>query len=79
VSNHLISEELKKIKCPNCGKEMQHGYIAGKGMLWWTEKERPKTLFSMKKLKKTSNLWSAPTIESMKCDECKIGVFRFDY
>jgi len=79
VSNPLISEELKKIKCPNCGKEMRHGYIAGKGMLWWTEKEKPKTSFSIKKLKKTFSWWSTPTIESMKCDECKIGVFRFDY
>ena len=79
MSIPVKSDELKKIKCPKCGKEMSHGYITGKGMLWWTQKEKTKTLFRAKWLKKKIDWWNAPTLEAVRCEECKIGLFRYDY
>ena len=79
MSIPVKSDELKKIKCPKCGKEMSHGYIAGKGMLWWTQQEKTKTLFRAKWLKKKVDWWNAPTLEAVRCEECKIGLFRYDY
>jgi hypothetical protein len=58
---------------------MTPGYIAGKGLLTWTEKEKPKFVFPSRNLKKKIDWWSAPTLEAAKCDTCKIGIFRYDY
>jgi len=49
----MDSETLKKMKCPNCGNLMGHGYIAGHWIrLRWTEKERTRTIFAGNKLRK---------------------------
>ena len=60
MSIPINHDELKKIKCPKCGKNMSPGYIAGKGMLWWSQKEKTKTLFRAKWLRKKIDWWNAP-------------------
>ncbi len=79
--NHFVSEEdFGKLLCPNCGKEMAHGYITGKGTgLRWSVNEKTKTIFAGTKLRKKTDWWNAPNLESLRCDRCKIGVFRYDY
>jgi len=59
---------------------MSHGYITGQGTrLRWTEKEKTKTIFAGTKLRKTIDWWNAPNLEAVRCEECRIGVFRYDY
>ncbi|MCK4917988.1 MAG: hypothetical protein KAJ14_12210 [Candidatus Omnitrophica bacterium] len=48
-------------------------------MLWWSQKEKTKTLFKAKWLRKKIDWWNAPTLEAIRCEECKIGLFRYDY
>ncbi len=59
---------------------MSHGYIAGKAVpLRWTEQEKTYTIFAGSKLRKKLSWFSAPNVEAMRCETCKIGVFRYDY
>ena len=59
---------------------MSHGYIAGHWIrLRWTEKERTQTIFAGTKLRKKICGWGAPGVEAMRCQVCRIGVFRYDY
>ena len=74
------SEELKAMKCPKCGNPMSHGYIAGHWVrLRWTEKEKTLTIFAGKPLRKEIDLLHSPTLEAVRCETCKIGVFRYGY
>jgi predicted RNA-binding Zn-ribbon protein involved in translation (DUF1610 family) len=74
------SDELKEYRCPKCGGPMAHGYIAGKAArLRWTEKEKTKTIFAGKTLRKKFDWWNAPTVEAVRCETCKVGIFRYDY
>ncbi|HPE69936.1 MAG TPA: PF20097 family protein [Thermotogota bacterium] len=75
------SEELQQMKCPRCGGLMDHGYIAGHWFkLRWVQTNHTKTVFAGSSLrKKLDSAWSSPTIEAVRCDKCKIGIFRFDY
>ncbi len=74
------SEALKATLCPKCGKEMSHGFITGKGAgLRWSEKEKTKAIFAGTRLRKITDWWNAPTLEAARCEECKLGVFRYDY
>lgn len=76
----MDSEILKGMKCPNCGESMSHGYIAGHmTRLRWTEQERTQTIFSGSTLRKKIYWWGAPTVEAMRCEHCKVGIFRYDY
>ena len=76
----MESALLKAIDCPGCGKLMSHGYIAGHWIrLRWTDKEKTLTIFAGKPLRKRITWLTAPTVEAMRCETCKIGVFRYDY
>ena len=76
----MESEMLKGMQCPSCGSPMSHGYIAGHWFrLIWTEKERTLTVFAGPALRRKIDFWNAPTVEAMRCEKCKIGVFRYDY
>lgn len=80
MSEPTTSEELKAMKCPRCGKPMSHGYLAGHWVrLRWTEREKTKTIFAGEVLRKKIDWWNAPTLEAVRCEDCKIGVFRYDY
>ncbi|MHC4453210.1 MAG: PF20097 family protein [Planctomycetota bacterium] len=66
--------------CPKCDKKMSHGYIAGHWIrLRWVDKPNTKTIFSGNVLRKNINWWTAPNLEAVRCEDCKIGVFRYDY
>lgn len=76
----VSSHQLLQMTCPVCGKSMSHGYIAGHWVrLRWTLKEKTQTVFAGEKLRKAIYWWGAPNVEAMRCEECKIGVFRYDY
>ncbi len=76
----MKSNEFNKIKCPVCGNEMLPGYITGKGSgLRWCIKEKTKTIFSGTKLRKKIDWWNAPNLEAVRCENCEIGVFRYNY
>lgn len=80
MNNLSDSVALKQMRCPKCGNPMSYGYITGQGMgLRWTIKEKTKTIFAGKKLRKKIDWWNAPTVEAVRCEACKIGVFRYDY
>jgi len=80
IDNPTNSEELKQLKCPKCGKDMSHGYLTGQvARLRWTEKEKTQTIFAGKTLRKKIDWWHAPSLEAVRCQDCKIGVFRYDY
>lgn len=73
-------EDLKGMTCPICNRKMSHGYIAGHWVrLRWTDKEKTKTIFSGTPLRKKLDWWNAPNLEAVRCEVCKIGVFRYDY
>ena len=81
-TDHKVSTaELKQMACPNCGKPMDFGFIAGHWFkLRWVESNRAKTIFAGNKLRrKFDSIWCAPTVEAVRCQRCKIGVFRYDY
>jgi len=77
----ITTTELKSLTCPKCGQTMNYGFIAGHWFkLRWVETNNTKTIFAGIKLrKKLDSLWSAPTIEAVRCQRCKIGIFRYDY
>ena len=79
--NPTTSDELRKILCPKCARKMAHGFIAGHWFnLRWVKRNNTKTIFAGTKLrKKFDSIWSAPNIEAVRCPDCKIGVFRYDY
>lgn len=80
MNDPTTSEDLKQMRCPKCGKEMSHGYLTGHVVrLRWTEKEKTKTAFAGTVLRKDIDLWNNPTLEAVRCEDCKIGVFRYDY
>lgn len=59
---------------------MGHGYITGKSVtLRWTEDEKTYTILAGSKLRKKMSWFVAPNNEGMRCHQCKIGVFRYDY
>ncbi len=71
---------LKILTCPQCGGPLEHGYIAGHWFnLRWVKKEKTKTVFAGRPLRKKLDWWSAPTLEAARCGACKIGVFRYDH
>ena len=77
----VTTEELRKIPCPNCGGTMDHGFIAGHWFkLRWVETDRTRTVFAGTSLRKRyDSMWSTPTVEAVRCEQCKVGVFRYDY
>ena len=59
---------------------MSHGYISGHSVrLRWTEKEKTRTIFAGTKMRRKIDWWAAPTLEAVRCQDCKVGVFRYDY
>ena len=81
TEHEVTTDELKQISCPQCGQSMSYGFIAGHGpKLRWVESNRTKTIFAGTELRKTSDgFWNAPTVEAVRCQQCKIGVFKYDY
>ena len=80
MNNPVNSQDLKELSCPKCNKKMSHGYIAGHWVkLRWTKTEKTKTIFAGQKLRKTLDFLNSPTLEAVRCEDCKIGVFRYDY
>lgn len=80
MSMTVASHELRQYKCPKCGGPMSHGYITGQATrLRWTEKEKTKTIFVGKVLRKRIDWWNAPTVEAVRYENCKIGIFRYGY
>ncbi len=76
----MTSEELCEMTCPKCDKKMSHGYIAGHWIrLRWVDKPNTKTIFAGNALRKKINWLTAPDLEAVRCEDCKIGVFRYDY
>ena len=73
--------ELKQMACPSCGEPMNYGFIAGHWFnLRWVESNRTMTVFAGTSLrKKLNSIWYSPTVEAVRCQRCKIGVFRYDY
>ena len=75
----MSHDQIKDYKCPNCGGEMEQGYVAGHlTPLRWCLKEKTKTIFSGKRLQKKLDIWNAPTIAAVRCDQCKLGLFTYD-
>ncbi len=76
----MTSEELCEMTCPTCDKKMSHGYIEGHWIrLRWVDKSNTKTIFAGNVLRKKINWLTAPDLEAVRCEDCKIGVFRYDY
>ncbi len=75
------SDELKAMTCPQCGGPLQAGYITGHWfMLRWNTTNKTKTVFAGEKLRpKSDSAWSAPSIEAVRCENCKLGLFRYGY
>jgi len=75
----MSHEQLQEFKCPKCGGPMQPGYVAGQWTrLRWCEKANTKTIFAGKPLKKERDLWNAPTLQAVRCTDCKLGIFVYD-
>ena len=77
----MTSEELCEMTCPKCDKKMSHGYIAGHWIrLRWVDKPNTKTIFAGKAFSGKRLIGvTAPNLEAVRCEDCKIGVFRYDY
>jgi hypothetical protein len=75
----ITHEELATMRCPSCGGPLEQGFIAGHWTrLRWTLKASTKTIFAGTPLKKKRDWWNAPTLDSTRCDQCKLGLFRYD-
>ena len=76
----MTSEELREIGCPNCDKKMSHGYLAGHWVrIRWVDRPDTKTVFAGETLRKKMDWWNSPNLEAVRCEDCKLGVFRYDY
>jgi hypothetical protein len=59
---------------------MSHGYIAGHWVrLRWTDTDHTKTIFAGMPLRRNRSWLNAPSVEAVRCEVCKLGVFRYDY
>ena len=75
----MAHEQLQEFACPKCGGRMQPGYIAGHWTrLRWCEEAKTKTIFAGTPLRKKRDLWTAPTLEAVRCSNCQLGVFVYD-
>ncbi len=76
----MTSDELKALECPTCQQPMSHGYIAGHWFrLRWLDRPTSKTIFSGEVMRKKISWVNSPSLEAVRCQGCKLGVFRFDY
>jgi len=74
------SEELQQFRCPRCGGPMSHGYIAGHWIrLRWTTREKTRTILAGSPLRSRRDWINAPTLEAVRCEQCRLGVFRYGY
>lgn len=80
MGHNVSADELKQMPCPKCGQVMDHGFIAGHWVaLRWVKTNRTKTIFAGTRLKKKlDSIWCAPTVEAVRCEHCKMGVFTYD-
>ncbi len=70
---------LAEQKCPKCGEPMEHGYITGHWFrLRWNTRPDTKTIFAGTPLRKKFVWMSAPSVEAVRCDKCKVGMFIYD-
>ena len=75
----MSHEQLSKHKCPQCGGDMETGYIAGHWIrLRWCETENTKTILAGTPLRKKRDWINAPSVEATRCDKCGVGMFSFD-
>ena len=59
---------------------MSHGYIAGHWVrLRWTDRDDTKTILAGTPLRRSRSWLNAPSLEAMRCEQCRLGVFRYDY
>jgi len=74
------SGELQRLHCPRCGGVMMHGYSAGHWIrLRWTLRAKTRTVFAGTPLRRGRDWLNAPTLEAVRCEQCRIGVFRYGY
>lgn len=62
--------------CPICGNKMEKGYLNSH---WWRIRWSIKKIFWMwsgEPLGKRA-LWRAPTLEAVRCKNCRIGIFNY--
>jgi hypothetical protein len=77
----ISSTELKAMMYPQCGAPMSHGCIAGHRVrvrLRWTDSDHTKTIFAGMPLRPQHSWLIAPSVEALRCEACKPGVFRYD-
>lgn len=75
----MQQNDLTRFKCPQCGGNLEIGYIAGHWIrLRWCIKEKTKTIFAGTPLKKKRDWWNSPTVTAARCDKCKLGLFTYD-
>ncbi len=59
---------------------MSHGYITGHWFrLRWNTNDKTKTVFAGTPLRKNIDWRNSPSIEALRCESCKLGIFRYDY
>jgi predicted RNA-binding Zn-ribbon protein involved in translation (DUF1610 family) len=80
MAEHVsINTKLPVANCPKCGRAMESGFIASKQTrLRWVQSKKTQTIFAGEQLTIQFNLWSAPTYEAYRCDECGLALLNYD-
>ncbi len=70
--------EHHKLRCPQCGVRMRHGYIpTGGGILWFDHPHRPGILPFARALAGTSSWFRRAKLEAYHCPTCQLVTFRY--
>jgi len=63
-------------KCPECGGEMEKGFLISPRTLWWNTQKQEVFLGGEQLLR--SN-WKGNNLEGYRCKKCQLIVFKYDY
>ena len=70
--------DMSEFKCPQCGGELEPGYIVGHWTrLRWCDRPDTKTIFAGEPLRRKRDIWNAPTLTAARCTRCNVGVFEY--
>jgi ssDNA-binding Zn-finger/Zn-ribbon topoisomerase 1 len=74
-----LKDKVAEMACPKCGKKMESGFVAAKGMrLRWVNNPDTKTIFAGEQLTIPFSWWSAPSYEALRCADCGLVLMNYD-
>jgi hypothetical protein len=73
----MSEKEVKK--CPQCGRELEKGYIHVPRGVYWDAQRHKHSIWASTKMEAIISMWSwtLPYASVWRCKQCKIVVFNY--